>query len=189
MNPATGATTPVGNFGFGGGYMETLAFDPSTGTLFGMSSISSLYSINQATGAATLIGSTHNFNPFHAMACDNNGTLYGVDSDGYLLEINRSTAANMGGVRLAHTLSDIAFRPEDNVMFGTSYDSPGNASLYIIHPATGAITLVGTTGAGVLLMSGLAFSAVPEAASLSALTLVAGAAMAARFRRRPLRRP
>jgi sugar lactone lactonase YvrE len=191
VNPATGSTTLVGHFGFNPNmdWIDALAFDPSTDTLFGVSNLNVLYSINQATGAATVIASTHHFSPFSALACDNSGTLFGETGDDImgrpaLVEINKTTGAITVRAHLATDVNDIAVRPEDNVMFGTMPGSAGNASLYTINPTTGAMTFVGRTGAGVTGVSGLAFSALPEPVSSSALAL-AGVAL---MRRRSLRR-
>ncbi|MBC8106597.1 MAG: hypothetical protein H7Z14_08410 [Anaerolineae bacterium] len=188
VNPTTGSATIVGSMGVGGGYMESLAFDATTNTLFGMSSIQRLYSINQTMGAATLIGDAHGFSPFLALACDNNGTLYGVKNDGLgprLVEINRNTGAVAVERQLDLYPADIAFRPEDNVMFGivNGAQAVGAHGIYTINPTTGAMTLVGPLGATVPRMPGLAFGPVPEPSSLSSFALVAAAFIRAQARR------
>jgi sugar lactone lactonase YvrE len=58
MNLATGAVTLVGPLS-GPTNPNSLAFDPDIGVLYLVdNSTDSLYSLNMATGAATLIGST-----------------------------------------------------------------------------------------------------------------------------------
>src|SRR4029079_13697798 len=61
INPATGLVTVVGGFGVANGStMADLAFDPTSGTLYGVGTNGGahLYSINTTTGAATIIGSS-----------------------------------------------------------------------------------------------------------------------------------
>ncbi len=61
IDKTTGATQPIGSLGFNAGYAEGLDFDPSTGTLYfaGYDTdtfLGGMYTIDLATGAATLIG-------------------------------------------------------------------------------------------------------------------------------------
>jgi DNA-binding beta-propeller fold protein YncE len=57
IDPATGSSTVVGQTGVGG-LASGLAYDPVTGTLYGVATLGGLYRINTSTGSASLIGAT-----------------------------------------------------------------------------------------------------------------------------------
>ncbi len=100
---STNTFTNVGSLGVGFSFGD-LAYDSSTGTMymvdgwggtFNSQFVSSLYSVNLNTGAATLIGSTGETGMFGLTYNPSNGKLYGSRSssgDG-LFEINKATGA------------------------------------------------------------------------------------------------
>ena len=103
---------------------------------------------------------------FDSLAFDQQGTLWasttgtGPGGVSQLYTIDPSTAVATFKVNTNHVsiFSDIAFRPEDNTLFGIDN---GSGKLYTINTTTGAATpLAGATGDG----TGLAFG-VPEPAS------------------------
>ncbi|HUI06077.1 MAG TPA: PEP-CTERM sorting domain-containing protein [Verrucomicrobiae bacterium] len=117
------------------------------------------YSVNPDTGAATLIGPI-GFNQVGAIDFDASGTLYAVGnrvSDGtqVLLKINPATGAGteIGPTTLSANVQDISFRNSDGALFGYSV-----GSIYTFNIATGAATLLGSTGDGFPSGNGLAFS-------------------------------
>ncbi len=101
LDLSTNTFTNVGALGVGYEFGD-LAFDSSSGTMFmvdgwgmGSSNPSSLYSVNLATGAATLIGSTGITSMFGLAYNPVNGKLYGsVSTLGTgLYEIDKATGA------------------------------------------------------------------------------------------------
>ena len=184
INPATGAGNGVGAFNTAS-TITSLAFDVTTGKLygttakgFGAANGDQLYEIDPNTAACTLIG-TLGINDVYALAFDNTGKLYGVGFDRQAL-FTISTTTGLASLVAPIGLSavyDIATRPEDNVTFAV--DS-GTNSLYTLNLTTGATTLVGAySGTNYV---GLAFSPVPEPATIS--LLASGLIVCARRRRR-----
>ena len=172
IDPLTGAATAVASFD-SKDKIVSMAFDITTGKLYGTSAQGfgaagdQLYEIDPNTAVTTLIG-TLGVNNVYALAFNNAGTLYGVGEDRQaLFQISTATgAANLvAPVALAHVY-DIATRPEDNVTFAV--DS-GTSALYTLDLSTGATALVGAYAASNVV--GLAFSPVPEPATLALLAL------------------
>jgi hypothetical protein len=151
----TGAGTPVGNFGSSVS-MESLAFDVTTGRMFGSTNDDRLFEIDPSTAASTFVGAI-GFGSVFGLAFDGQGTLYGVsDSSDTFIRIDTTTGAGTSiGTVNAPAITDIAFRPLDGVLFGC--DTPTD-SIYTIDPSSGEATLVGPYGAGINYMVGLAFS-------------------------------
>lgn len=103
LDLSTNTFTNVGSLGVGFNFGD-LAFDASTGTMYmvdgrgsGFSSahVSNLYSVNLATGAATLIGSTGETEMFGLTYNPADGKLYGARSTAGtgLYEINKTSGA------------------------------------------------------------------------------------------------
>src|SRR5262249_14303914 len=92
INRSTGSATLIGSFGVP--LMHALAFDNSTGTLYGAyGGNNGLYKINPSTGAATLIGIT-GFTVCGLAFDPPTNTLYGTSyapGDTRLLRINTTT--------------------------------------------------------------------------------------------------
>ena len=82
INPATGLVTVIGGYGVAtGSTMTDLAFDPTSGVLYGIGSNGGahLYSINTTTGAATIVGSSGlTFTNGGGVAVDSTGTIFGT---------------------------------------------------------------------------------------------------------------
>jgi hypothetical protein len=168
VDPVTGNQPTVG---FTSEFIDALAFNNVDGTLYGVGS-SSLYRIDPATAATTLVGRT-GYGSYNALGADLNGNLFGVTLvDNLLVRINPATGIGQAiGTAGAAGISDLAVRPEDGVMFGvrntlptpTQFDS---YRLLTIDVETAATTLIGSeqsTPTTNKTMAALAFSpAVPE---------------------------
>lgn len=79
VDKATAAATLIGPFGVD--FISTLDFDPMTGILYGAYAVDNtfghLYTIDTATGQATLVADTHRIT---GMSFDENGDLYAADN-------------------------------------------------------------------------------------------------------------
>jgi hypothetical protein len=175
IDPNTGLGTPVGVFTTQGHAITSLAFDITTGRMYGTTSSAysgepdRLYAIDHNTAVANPIGAGIGFGNVWALAFNNLGKLYGVANDTHQL-ILIDTATGAGGlVAPVGPLSifDIATRPEDNVTFAANAFSN---ELYTLDLNTGATTLVGTHTLPTHNMVGLAFGPVPEPTTLTLLT-------------------
>lgn len=194
-------TTPpgvlVGATGTRNGIDAGLDFDERSGTMYNFNGgrgssnqgSSSLYTVNLATGAATLVGSNGVYGDGFAVgptgsayAIDGNFTdsLYGID----LLTGAASLIGNLGlgniSVQFGLTFGD------DGALYGLDF----NGSLYRLNTSTGAATLVATTTCGGNVCGGWEGLAalqgpagVPEPGSLALAMLGLGLAGAATRRR------
>jgi DNA-binding beta-propeller fold protein YncE len=141
-----------------------LAFQPGTDILFGLTGPAddakegNLYTINTATGAATLVGNTGLERGGLAFAPD--GTLYvatvGDDTVPVIAKINPANAAVIGTPANLdqNGIDGLAVRPSDGVIFGTAAESD---QLYTINPTSGAMSFIGDDNAPAALAS-LTFS-------------------------------
>jgi len=112
----------------------------------GLGGEGNLYTIDTATGVATLVAKTGYF--FASIAFAPNGTLYmsagKLDVPGnVLLTLNPANGAVQSSVPTAHGYGALGIRRTDGVIFGGTGDS-GN--VFKVDPATGAETFVGNTG-------------------------------------------
>lgn len=142
---ATGAATLVGVFDQ---YIFTegdIAFDPTTGILYGVDGPGLLVTINTTTAAVTTVGNIGTTLDLSAMAFDSAGNLYVVNSFGpTLLKVNKSTAAILDSkplVGVNQEVGGLAFRPGDDVLFHASGAS--TSKLDVVDPTTGFTTPVG----------------------------------------------
>jgi hypothetical protein len=104
VDVATNAVTVVGNTGQ---ILTDIAFSPAQ-NLFGIT-FSALYSINQATAAATLIGNL-GVSDVNGLVFGENGTLYGSALSGGFYNINPATgAATLIGNTGFSSAGDLAF--------------------------------------------------------------------------------
>jgi hypothetical protein len=172
------STSPIGPAG-GGQVLSGLDFHPGTGVLFASSGFGgpnpgSLFRVNGATGAATLIGPT-GFDAVPGLVFDLDRTLYGsaaapgsTNAD-TLIRIDPATGAGTAvgayGTGIAG-MDALAVDPTTGILYGGGAFAPGfpsGANLFTIDRATGAATLLGTlteAGTGDILpkvLAGLTF--------------------------------
>jgi len=140
IDKATGAGTAIGPIGFN---VSGIAFDPTTGILYGLSGnreagAPELITINPTTGAGTLVGTVTAIPGGYAdITFDAAGQLYGFNEPGCdcLVRIDKATAAvTFVGPTTPSATSGLAFSNA-----GTLY-LDGVGSLRILDPVTGAVT-------------------------------------------------
>ncbi len=174
ISPFTGATQATFSIGMSAGQVVGqggLAFQTNTvGFLTSpldanFNPVNDLYRFDTSAHTATLVGSTSD--AIEALAFSPGGTLYGLGKlDGNLYTISptngASTLVGNVGVPVGSPTGGMAFGPN-----GTLYATLNDA-LYTLNPTTGAATLVnpGSTFTGFNSISGIAFAAVPEPASV-----------------------
>ncbi|RMG66497.1 MAG: T9SS C-terminal target domain-containing protein [Bacteroidetes bacterium] len=128
IDTASGSVTVVGPAGKTAGHTWTgLAFDETTGTMYGVSTdvtTSQLYTIDIATGAATPTVTVDLVLPIW-LAIDNNGLFYSMDiaTDRlYTLDPSTGLATEIGPVGFnANFAQDADFDPETNELYLMSY--------------------------------------------------------------------
>jgi hypothetical protein len=117
--------------------------------------------INQDTGAGTLLGHPDSVPGLSGLVFDISGTLYGTTISGTLgtgrfselVRIDPGTGAQIGPAvtitanNLPVSITDLALQPGTNTLYGTSLSEDDFInSIYTIDPATGVATLIGRTG-------------------------------------------
>jgi hypothetical protein len=150
INPATGAGTAgaVLNFGAVNPDVRALAFSPSdvlfaannTGPI-GQLNPDDIFTINVATGVATLVGPTGR-SGIQGLDFGPGGVLYGWDVDAGLVTINTSTGVATDVNPLIEgtsAIQSIVFT-SDGRLFGA------REALFTISPATGAFSVIGSGG-------------------------------------------
>jgi hypothetical protein len=206
LDPLTGTPLFSSPITFDGAPLEIndLATDPATGLLYGVSLstvdfVSSLYTIDKTTGAAALRGSTGVIGV--SIAFSPTGALYmasatfsmpGTQTGSFLSTVNPANGALVTTVPVAPLpsgnlvhIGGLAVHP----ITGTIYASGREATVaqrgdvYTLTP-TGSATLVGSTRVGEL--GDLAFTPIPEPATVALFGL--GLAAAGAFRRRRVSR-
>lgn len=155
IDPATGASTPIGPIGMG---VTGLAYQASTDTLFGvttpMSPVSprNLISIDTSTGAPTVIGpllnSSASAETIAEIEFDGSGTLWGWSESGdHLAEINLTTGEVTEFPNVLSTAGDgMTWIPSSDTLWFMPNDSDGD--YYDIDRTTGNVTSVGTLNGG-----------------------------------------
>ena len=124
----------------------------------------SLATVDQTTGAVTVIGPT-GASRISGLAFDSTGALYGATQNNVafppptlkgpsnLVQLNPSTGASLSSVAikdsagLGISIADLAVQPGTDILYGISGDigGVGAGEFYTINKTTGAATLVGTT--------------------------------------------
>jgi Ca2+-binding RTX toxin-like protein len=151
INPATGARTDtIGEIGFS---VTGLAFDPTTGQLYGSTTSNdpeepgSLIRINTTTGAGTLVGAS---GTTIIPACDTgtaditfttDGSLYGwTECSDDLVLINKATGvgAVVGPSGIGSFGSGLSADPDDNTLWLTP--DGGNGPIWTVNRTTGVAT-------------------------------------------------
>ena len=167
IDPNTGlatlgpAITGLGTFNSGVSGLAFSAGDVLFATAFNSVGNTNLYTINTASGAATLIGLVSSTNVTD-IAFSQSGTLYAWDllsTNGGLMTVNTSTGAGtlvQSGLTGLPTITSLAFDASGN-LWGAQ------TNLYRINTGNSASTLIGPTGFDV---RGIAFT-VPEPGTLS----------------------
>ena len=120
-----------------------------------------LITINQNTGGGALVGHPDSVPGLTGLVFDISGTLYGTTISGALftgrfstlVHIDPSTGAQIGPAvpitadHLPISITDLAVQPGTNTLYGTLLrEDDFTNSIYIINPATGGATLIGSTG-------------------------------------------
>ena len=128
--------------------IKGIGYDANHNILYGTDD-SSLYTVDQLTGAATRVGSFGGQTTMQALAYDAGmDTLYAADVDtGALYTIDTSTGAatQVGPTGSTHLINDIYIDPTTGQMFGIGGELTGQTPLptfYAIDKATGAVTVV-----------------------------------------------
>jgi hypothetical protein len=127
------------------------------GSDFAQGPTSTLYTVNQSTGALTPVG---DIGVEIGDLTNIGGTLVGINiSNNGLYTINPTTGAGGSFVTVTGTrgpITSIAYNPVTNVLYGNTTDAfSGSDILYTIDPVTGAATTVG--GLSVANLFGLGF--------------------------------
>lgn len=193
IDPATAAATLIGSYSVSGSAIGDITF--VGGTLYGQkggdstpgSTEDRLYTLNLATGAATLVGPIGS-NPDtdlggFGLAADAAGTMYAslygnLANDSPTLDTyNAATGERTDGVSLSGDLGSndfdvfaaLAFDAEGD-LYGTRSDRAGIASVALtsIDPATGVVTEIGALPDNT---DAIAFAPIPEPASAALLAL------------------
>jgi hypothetical protein len=151
IDPATGASTSVGPIGMG---VTGLAYDSSTGTLYGVTtpksplSPLSLVSIDTATGAPTVIGPLENSSAtaetIAEIEFDGSGALWGwSESDDNFVRIDTATGEVTDFPSFISTAGDgMAWIPGSDTLWFMPNGS--NGDYYSIDRSTGDVTTIGT---------------------------------------------
>ncbi len=177
LNPSTGSSQLVGSTGLGDVAEGDLAFDRTTGSLYGLYSLAGggrrLFTLNTATGAATLLPVSLSGDP-SAMAFDAAGSLYVLDTAlARLLSVDKTTGATSASIPLSSPLGSVAgmaIDPLTGMIYVADGDDGGTDHLYSLNSQTGVLIDIGPTG----LVNGLAgLTFLPEPASIALMAVAA----------------
>ena len=132
----------------GGDSLNGLAYDPTTGTMYGAGSYD-LYVINMSNGGQTYVGSFNTGGVIVGIAFDGEGNLYGEDivTDSlYSISTSTGAATLIGpfGMNLGYA-QDMAYDIDNGILYLSAFvTSPVYGGyLYTCDVATGSCTLVG----------------------------------------------
>jgi len=144
IDPATLAITIVGNTGAGGSFGD-LTYDSTNGNLYWVPGRGNdnLYTINQNTGVATLVGA-HGIDDLFALTYYQPAdALYGESSTGdvYTLNLSDGTPTLIGNNGIYP--GGLTYNSKTGQLILTA---AGIADFYSLDPATGAATLLGESG-------------------------------------------
>lgn len=136
VDVSTGATSVIGGTGTA---LTDIAFSP-TGDLYGIS-FSSLYKVNQGTGASTLIGGLGSFSgTANALVFGADGTLYMAGNTLYTVNTSTGAAAAIGSGIGYQSGGDLAF------VGGNLFMASSGNQLIKVNTTTGGGSLVGNLG-------------------------------------------
>lgn len=143
IDPATAAASSIGPIGWA---ITGLAFDPTDGTLFGLTSKNSalnpnsILTIDTVTGAGTLVGASGlGGSQLTDIDFDTAGVLYALGQARILYSINKSTGAAtpIGSAGASTAGGALAIDSANN-----GYAAP--ADFYSINLSTGALAFIGS---------------------------------------------
>lgn len=186
INASTGESTLVGNTGLTGIIEGDLAYDATTNQLFGNygdSMTNSLYTINLATGVATVVGPSEE-DDISGLAFDQAGRLWGVDTNvggsrvADLVEIDKTTGDVLSRSSLGIQVNGPLIGMDINDLTGELFMAMDNGNFYSIDTVAGSATFVDTHG--VMTATGLAYG-IPAPSSV--LALMGAGLLGARRRR------
>ncbi len=177
IDPIAGTSQLVGLLGFSIGEGD-IAFDPTTGTLYGLAFVDSesarhLFTIDTETGLGTDVGAipVPSLDP-SAMVIDDAGDLYVLDTfHDELLQIDKTDGAVLLSVELSLSLGSTAgmdIDPDTGEFYVADGGGGATNSLYTLDHISGELSLIGPTGLGQGL-SGIEF--IPEPGTLTLLLL------------------
>jgi hypothetical protein len=149
-------------------YFLGLTYDITTTTLYGgylSDTLFSLYTVDQTTGAATLVATADSVGTFLDIACDGSGNLFAIEhrdlANGRLWSINKTTAAMTPigtdlGAAPSSNYQEIEFSPDGKLYFTATISGNGDMDgLYTINTTTGTAILIGTFPTGTFQVTGL----------------------------------
>ena len=151
FDKTTGAATPVASLGGSG--IESIAFNPNNGVLFGASE-SGLYTIDPTTGQASYIGdfgSPYGCNLWQNIRFDSDGNLYlsntGDNTDIYQVNTNTGSATFVGEV---NGYANLILENGSQYMYGVSIPSinGANAQPVLVSFDLGSFVTGGTNADG-----------------------------------------
>ena len=154
IDTTTGAATVIGHPNSNGAGWNGLAYNPATGKMYavtGCPSGSSLYEIDQTTGAATLVGALTNETCTVAIAFDPAGNLFGLDivSDGlYAIDAATANDSLIGSIGFnANYAQDMAFDESTGILYLAGFNlDVGGQFMYTVDTTSGLATLIGPIG-------------------------------------------
>jgi hypothetical protein len=131
-----------------------MAYDSTTGTLYavaGCGSSSTLYAIDQNTGAPTAVGTLSNETCSLAIAFDPDGNLYSLDviTDAlYAVDKTNANDALIGSIGFdANYAQDMAFDASTGILYLAGFDRDSfTDSTYTVDLQTGAASIIGPIG-------------------------------------------
>lgn len=138
VNVNTGSLSPRGN-----GSMDYLDTGSTTSGLYAVSESFNLYSVNPASGATTLIGSTGLSNGILKGMSDGAAVLYFTDGP-YLYTLNTTTGA---ATLIGNTGLEIGAMVFED---GRLYAATGSNQIYILNTSTGAATFEADISGGIV---------------------------------------
>jgi hypothetical protein len=170
IDTLTGVFTLIGSTGQSPTFWTTLAFDPETSEMFAFGLTGSyplftipIYSIDIATGAATLVANSSHAGCVAVFAFGRHGNLYGVDhqqtGNGMFYKVNKTTAemtlvGDMGTVMSAN-FQGMSYDFDNEKLYLQASGAGAMQGSYSIDTLTGIPTLEGTPYPGQIM--GFAF--------------------------------
>ena len=166
INTTTGITTLVGTgtSPIAGELWTAMAWDQSTGTMYGISTdvanSSTIHIIDLSTGVATPIVTT-GIGQVLWLAIDNDGNAYvgdGITNSVFSIDLvtGANTLLGATGVSLTGFCQGADFDPLTGVLYTLAINSAtNNSELHIVDTNTGAYTLLDVDGTGTLAYCGL----------------------------------